>query len=191
MQLIPDELPWAAAGAAIAGIGAVLLVVPVSAYQITIRTAPLALLQLAAAIFTVFTWSYARTRLAASSATFAAGIYLLLMALPETAIAYHRERGGWLPIDWSQTAVPLALAAATGAAVWWLWFRLLRRMTLAAFATRPLAIWVASALPFLFAGSYLSWRTDAAIAISVAALVVALRARVAEEQPLALGLGDS
>jgi hypothetical protein len=37
---------------------------------------------------------------------------------------------------------------------------------------------------------FLSWRIDLAIAISVAALVAALRARPGEEQPLALGLGD-
>jgi hypothetical protein len=36
---------------------------------------------------------------------------------------------------------------------------------------------------------FMSWRIDVALAIAVAAIVVALRARVADEQPLALGLG--
>jgi hypothetical protein len=35
---------------------------------------------------------------------------------------------------------------------------------------------------------FAEWRMDVAVAIAVAAIVVALRARTAEEQPTALGL---
>ena len=36
-----------------------------------------------------------------------------------------------------------------------------------------------------------NWRADVALAIAVGAIVVALRARVVDEQPMALGLGGA
>jgi hypothetical protein len=56
---------------------------------------------------------------------------------------------------------------------------------------RALAMWTATMVPGFVLFGFLSWRIDAGLAIAVAAILVALRARSAEEQPLALGLGDS
>jgi hypothetical protein len=80
------------------------------------------------------------------------------------------------------------IMALVSAASWWLWFWLLQRMTMAAFGMRALAAWAAALLPGFLMYGFLSWRIDAAVAISLAALVIAVRARVTDEQPLALGL---
>ena len=45
--------------------------------------------------------------------------------------------------------------------------------------------------PGFVMGGFTQWRVDLALAIAVGAIVVALRARVADEQPLALGLGGT
>jgi hypothetical protein len=104
-----------------------------------------------------------------------------------------RERGSWQPVDWREVAIPLLVQAAVIGATWWLWFWLLERMTLAAFGMRAVAVW-AAVLIFALANSSLrdsrtGWRMEVALAIAVGAIVVALRARVSEEQPVALGLG--
>ena len=87
-----------------------------------------------------------------------------------------------------RSCLPVLCDAATLAATWWLWFWLLQRMTLAAFGMRALAAWASALLPGFAIFGFRQWRIDAALAIAVAAIVVALRARVAEEQPMALGL---
>jgi hypothetical protein len=78
---------------------------------------------------------------------------------------------------------------SVSAGLWWLWFWLLERMTLAAFSMGSLATWTAFVLPGFVLFGFMSWRVDVALALAAAAIVVALRARVAEEQPVALGLG--
>jgi hypothetical protein len=62
-------------------------------------------------------------------------------------------------------------------------------VTLGAFGMRALAAWLAAVIPGLAAFGFRDWRADAAVVIALGAVVVALRARVAEEQPVALGLG--
>jgi hypothetical protein len=64
-------------------------------------------------------------------------------------------------------------------------------MTLAAFSMGSLAMWSAATIPGVVLFAFMSWRVDLAGVIALSALVLALRARVAEEQPVALGLGAS
>jgi hypothetical protein len=54
---------------------------------------------------------------------------------------------------------------------------------------RQLAAWVAAVVPELALIGFRQWRLDAALVIALGAIVVALRARGGEEQPVALGLG--
>ncbi len=189
LQLIRDEVPRAIAGASIAGIGAVLLVIPIDAYRLSSNQIPVAALHVLLGLLTVFSWSYARPRLAAAGTAAVAGCFLLLTALGGAAALPLVVGGLPSPLSWRAAVLPLAMTAAVNAACWWLWFWLLQRMTLAAFGMRTLALWTATILPGFLLFGFLSWRVDLAVAIAVAAIVVALRARVAEEQPLALGLG--
>jgi hypothetical protein len=61
-------------------------------------------------------------------------------------------------------------------------------MTLAAFGMRTLAAWTATVAPGFVLMGFSEWRIDAAFVIALVAIVFSLRARVAEEQPVALGL---
>jgi drug/metabolite transporter (DMT)-like permease len=191
LQLVPDEMPRAVAGASIAGIGAACLILPGDAYTVGPNQIPVAALYVLLGVLTVFSWSYARPRLAGTGTAAAAGCFLLLTALSQIALRPILARDLPVPLGWRDAMLPLLLSALVSAASWWLWFWLLERMTLAAFGMRALAAWLASLLPGLLMFGFLSWRVDAAAAIGMAALVVALRARTADEQPLALGLADS
>jgi len=140
-------------------------------------------------ILAVFSWAYARPHLAATSTAAAAGCFLLLNALGAMATIPFLTAAP-AQLDWQQAALPLVLAALLNLATWWLWFWLLERMTLAAFGMRALATWAAAIVPGFVLVSLTNWRNDAAFVIAIAALVAALRARTADEQPLALGLAS-
>ena len=188
LEWVKVEVPRAVAGAAIAGIGAVYLVIPVDATRVTPQQAPMLVLQLLLNIAVVASWAYAAPRLAGAGTLAAAGWFLLLSALGDAGFAALLERNAWQPVDARGVWLPLLAEAAAIAASCWLWFWLLERMTLAAFSMRALAAWTATILPGFVVYGFRNWRIDAALAVSLAAIVVALRARVAEEQPLALGL---
>jgi hypothetical protein len=94
-------------------------------------------------------------------------------------------------MDWRAAALPLLVEVVVSAGVWCLWFWLLERMTLAAFSMGSLAMWTATTIPGLIVFGFMSWRVDVALAIAVGAIVVALRARAGDEQPMALGLGGA
>jgi hypothetical protein len=190
-DLVKVELPRAVVMAAIVGMGAVCLVVPTNAYRVAWNQIPMLLLVSLLGIATVISWTIARPRLEGLSAEWAAGGYLLLNCLGDTVFALLYERPSWQPLDGQALVVPVLCDAAILAATWWLWFWLLERMTLAAFGMRAMAAWAASVVPGLAILGFREWRADAALGITVAALVVALRARVAEEQPMALGLGGA
>jgi len=191
LQLVRDDAPRAVAGASIAGIGAVCLATPGGAYAITQREIPVAALHILLGVLVVLSWEYARPRLHAATTTATAGCFLLLNALGSFVTIPLAVGTPPAPQDWRAAALSLLLTALLNAAIWWLWFWLLQRMTLAAFGMRSLALWTASILPGIFVyGLQASWRIDAALLIAFAALVTALRARTADEQPLALGLAD-
>jgi len=140
-------------------------------------------LQVLLGIATVVSWAISRPRLEGWPVEWAAGGYLLLSALGDVFFAVLYERSSWQPLDWRALLVPLLCDAAVLALMWWLWFWLLRRMTLAAFGMRALAAWTASvAFGVGFAG-FREWRIDVALVIALAAIVVALRARETEEEP--------
>jgi hypothetical protein len=189
LQLVSVPVPRAVVGAIIASIAAIGLVIPTEAYAIAPNRTPVLVLQLLLNILTVFTWVVARPRLSEVSALAAAGSYLLLSALGSAGLSLLMERSAWQTIEWRTMAMPLLVQATVIACQWGLWFWLLERMTLAAFAMRALATWTASVIPGFVLFGFMSWRVDLALGIAVGALVVALRARVADEQPLALGLG--
>jgi hypothetical protein len=195
MQLVQEKVPRTVVGAAIAGIGTVCLVRSTDEYSVAPKQIPVALVQLLLSIVIVYTWAYAKPRLASAGTLAVAGAFLVLSALGEGGFWLLSERSFWQPVDWREVVIPLAVQAAVIAATWWLWFWLLKRMTLAAFGMRALAAW-AAVLMLALANSDLpdwrmGWRMDAALVIAVSAIVVALRARVTEEQPVALGLGAS
>ena len=188
LELVRIEVPRSIVGAAIAGIGAVCLVVPVDAYSVTWNQIPMLVLQTLLGIAAVATWVFARGRLNDAPPECAAGCYLLLSAMGNAAFALLFERGSWQPLDWRQLIAPLALQAVVVACSWVLWFWLLQCVTLGAFGMRALAAWLAAVIPGVAVFGFLQWRLDAAIVIGLIAVTISLRARVVEEQPVALGL---
>lgn len=190
MQIVSVEVPRATIAAAIAGMGAVCLVIPTNAFRIALNQVPVLLAQLSLGILVVFTWAYTAPRLAEARTFILAGSYLLLSAASDLGLWLVYERRSWHAVDWRAVALPLLADVALAACVWWLWFWLLQRMSLAAFGMRALAMWAATTLPGFLMFGFMSWRIDVALAIAVAGIVVALRASTAEEQPMALGLGN-
>ncbi len=190
MEWISVEVPRAAVGAAIAGIGAVYLIIPADCYHLAWNQAPVLAIQLMLSIAVVWSWAYAVPRLTDAGTNTIAASFLLLSALGDTGLSLLYERSAWQPVDWSGVWLPLLMEAAVVACSCWLWFWLLQRMTLTAFSMRALALWTAGLIPGFVMFGFLQWREDAALAIALAAIAVALRARVAEEQPTALGLNS-
>ena len=191
LEMVRAEVPRSIVAAAIAGIGAVCLVVPVDAYSVAWNQIPMLVLQSLLGIAAVATWAFARGRLNGTKAEYAAGCYLLLSAAGNAVFALLFERGSWQSLEWRQLVVPVALQAAVVACSWVLWFWLLQRVTLGAFAMRALAAWLAAVIPGLAVFGFFEWRADVAIVLGLSAVVVSLRAAPAEEQPVALGLGGS
>ena len=177
LRLVSVEVPRSVVAAGIAGIGTV------RSNQI-----PVLLMHLLLNIVIVFTWAYACPRLASAGTLAVAGSYLLLSAIGGAAFSFLLERHAWQPIDWHEVIVPLLIQTAVTACSLWLWFWLLERMMLPAFTMYLLAAWAASLIRDFAYGSFLLWRVDAALVIVVAAITVALRARVSDEQPVVLGL---
>jgi hypothetical protein len=188
LQLVSVEVPRKVAGAAIAGIAAVCLVIPTEAYGLAANQTPVLALQILLSILVVFTWAYAAPRLAGAGVLAAAGSYLLLSALWNAGLAVWFERSGAQPFVWRDMALPLVIQAGVVACSWCLWFWLLQRISLGAFGMRALATWTASILPGLVLFGFLNWRVDLAVAIAVVAIAVSLRAPRREEQPVTLGL---
>jgi hypothetical protein len=191
MQLVSEQVPRAVVGASIAGIGAVCLVRPAYDLSVAPKEMPVALVQLLLSITAVWTWVYAKSRLSSAGALAVAGSFLLLSASGDGGFWLLSERHFWQPVDWREVAIPLFVQSAVIGGTWCLWFWLLERMTLAAFGMRAIAVWAAVLIFTLANSSLLNWRMDLALAIALAAIVVGLRARVAEEQPTALGLGGA
>jgi hypothetical protein len=191
LDVMEIEVPVACVAAAIAGMGAVLLMIPAGSYRLGWAQAPMMVVQIVLGVATVLSWAFARKRLESCSVPGVAGGYLLLSGIGSACFAFVYERGAWQAFDWRALAGPLLCEAALMAVVWCLWFWLLGRITLGAFGMRALAAWAATAVPAFVTVGLLQWRVDAAVAIAVAAIVVSLRARVADEQPTALGLGGA
>jgi hypothetical protein len=183
LDLVEVKVPRGVVAAAIVGIGAVCLVIPTNTYRMAWNQLPTLVLQVLLGIATVASWVIARPRLEGWPVEWAAGGYLLMSALGDLFFAVLYQRTSWQPVDWHALMLPLLCDAAVLVVMWWLWFWLLQRMTLAAFGMRALAAWTVSvALGVGFAG-FRDWRIDAALVIAVGAIVVALRARETEEEP--------
>jgi hypothetical protein len=168
LDVIQQDIPRAAPGAAIAGLFAVCLVAPQESYSVAWNQAGMLLVQALLSIAVVYSWTFAAGRLAGSSVLMTAGSYLILVALGDAVFSLLLERAGWL-----------------------LWFWLLGRMALAAFAMQALAAWLAGMFCQISVPGLRNLRADAAMAIAACAIFVALRARAADEQPTALGLGEA
>jgi len=188
LRLVQIEVPRAVAAAGIAGIGAVCLVVPMEAYGVAANEVPMLLMHLQLSIAIVFNWAYASPQLASVGALAAAGSFLLLEAMGGAALSLLLERHAWQPIDWHAIVFPLLVQTVVVGASLWLWFWLLQRMSPPAFCMHPLAAWAASMLPGFAIYGLRDWRVDAAVALAVVSLTVALQARVVDEQPLRLSL---
>jgi hypothetical protein len=191
MGVAEVKVPRAAVGAAIAGVFAVCLVVPVQAYSVAWSQATMLVIQIVLNIAVVISWVYAAPRLISANAWMTAGGYLLLSAVGDGVFAVVFRREVWQPLDWRSAWEPLLMNTALTACVWWLWFQLLKRMTLAAFSMRALAAWAAGLMFGLIDFAWTNWRVDVALLVAVGALVVGLKARVSDEQPMALGLGGT
>jgi hypothetical protein len=191
LELIRAEVPRSIVAAAIAGIGAVCLVVPVDAYSVTWDQVPMLMLQSLLGIAAVGSWVFARARLHDAAPACVAGSYLLLSAVCNAVFALLFERGLWPSLEWRQMVAPLALQAVVVACSWVLWFWLLQRITLGAFGMRALAAWIVSVVPAFAVFGFREWRADVAVVIALSAVVVSLRSAPSEEQPVALGLGGS
>jgi hypothetical protein len=188
LEWVKFEVPRAVVGAGIAGVGAAYLVIPVAATSVAANQIFGFALQMVLNIAVVFAWAYAVPRLAGVGTLAVAGAFLLLSGLGDAGFSLLFERSAWQPVDWRSALLPLLVEAMVVVASCWLWFWLLQRMALAAFSMHPLAVWAAAMLQgFAYAG-FMQWRIDTALAMAVGAIVVALRAKVAEEQPVALGL---
>ena len=185
---IRDEVPRAVAGASIAGIGAVLLVIPEDTYRFSANQIVVAILCWLLDVLVVGSWAFARHRLRDVSPARAAGWFLILFAVWQLGLACMGDQPLLEGLNDGGTWAVMGVDAAAGACMWWLWFWLLQRMMLSAFGMRALAAWVAALVPGFVTFGFLQWRIDAAVLIGIGAVVVALRARVAEEQPTALGL---
>ncbi|HEY4382041.1 MAG TPA: hypothetical protein VGN01_16960 [Acidobacteriaceae bacterium] len=191
LDVVRLEVPRSVVAAAIAGIGAVCLVVPVDAYEIEPNQIPMFVLQTLLGIAAVASWVFARDRLSGTTAELAAGCYLLLSTIGNAVFAVLFERELWRGLEWRQLAAPLVLQTVVLACSWVLWFWLLQRLSLGAFGMRPLAAWLAAVIPGFAVFGFLEWRADVAVVVGVSALAISLRAVPAEEQPVALGLGSS
>jgi hypothetical protein len=185
------ELPRPIIAAAIIGIGAVFLVLPVDATAVTLNQIPALLLNVLLGIAIVGSWVLARPRLSQCPVRSAAAAYLAMSVLGYVGFACIYERASWQQVGLHVPLVPLLAQATVLAVSWSLWFWLLQNSSLGAFSIRMLANCAATLLPgFAFFG-FGHWRTDAAFVISCIAVAVALRATPAKEQPVSLGLARS
>jgi drug/metabolite transporter (DMT)-like permease len=190
LEMVGMATPRAAVGAGIVGVGAVCLVIPADVYRVAPQQAIALLLHLLIAMLMVYSWAYAQTRLASVGVLMCAGCYLVMNGIVQVGWAVSLRRGTGPIDDWRPVALSILAGVVVMGCLWPLWFWLLRRMTLAALCMGALAAWVASLLPELALGGVRQWRMDVAVMIAVAAVVVGVRARVPEEQPMALGLSE-
>lgn len=191
MQVVHAEAPRATVGAAIAGIGAACLITPVDAFRVTVDQVPMAAIHLLLGVATVYTWGFAAPRLANTRAIACAGEFLLLDAVLKFGSWRLTNMSILQDFNWRDAWPALAVQVVVVGCTSCLWFWLLQRMRLAAFSMGALAMWTATILPGFVLFGFMNWRLDVALAIAVSAVVVALRARVADEQPTALGLGGT
>jgi len=183
------EVPRSIIAAAIFGIGAISLVLPTSAVALSWNQLPAFVINILLGIVIAVSWVLARPRLNDCPAPSAAGAYLLLSAVGYTFSASFQSPHSFSLAGWA--ALPLLSEVAVFVASWCLWFWLLQRLTLGAFAMRTLATCTAALLPGFFIYGFRQWRVDAALAIAFLCLFVAVRAHPAEEQPMSLGLASS
>jgi len=185
------EVPRTTVAAAIIGIGAICLSLPLDVTAVGWRQLPALLLNVLLGIAIVASWCYARPRLSACPVLSAAAAYLALSCVGYLAFAGAYERGVSHAPGWNLSWATLIPEVVTLAVSWALWFWLLKHLSLAAFSMRMLANCAATLLPgFLFFG-LAQWRIDAAFVIACVAVAIALRATPAREQPVLLGLADS
>jgi drug/metabolite transporter (DMT)-like permease len=190
-NLIAVEVPRSVVGAAIIGIGAVCLPLPLDATGITLGQLPAILLNVLFGIATVASWAFTRPRLTNCPIISAAAVYLGASALGYAVFAVIYERSAWHSMDWRLPLAALLPEVASLVVSWCLWFWLLKSLPLHAFSMRMLANCAATLLPGFLSFGVAQWRMDAAFVISCVAVAVALRATPAEEQPMLLGLADS
>jgi hypothetical protein len=188
LRMITLEVPRVAMAASIAGVGAVLLVIPTDAYAISLDQIAMLVVRLLLGMATVFAWWFARERLVGAAVLPMAGLFLLMSAGVSAVSSVMVERAAWQPVDWREAMGPVLMQAGVVAASSWVWFYLLVRMRLVGFSMHPLAVWTAAMVLELVSARFAAWRIDVAAVIAVGAIVVGVRARMVDEQPMALGL---
>lgn len=190
-DLIDLEVPRAAVAAAIIGIGAICLSLPVDATGVTLRQVPAMLLNVLLGLMIVGSWIFARPRLIDCPIPSAAAVYLALSAFGYAVFALIYERDSWRASDVHVSWITVLPEIAVLIVSWCLWFWLLQKLSLAAFSMRMLANCAAALLPGFLSFGVGQWRMDVSFVISCIAVAVALRATPAEEQLQSLGLEHS
>ena len=190
-QLVRSEVPRATVGAAIAGIEAVCMTTSLDAFRIAPNQMPMAVVHVLLGVATVYVWTYAAPRLANTSAVACAGGFLLLEGISNLGVARWLEIAAPRGFSWHEVWLAIAVQAVVAGGSACLWFWLLQRMEIAAFCMNALATWTATILPGVVVLGFLQWQVDVAAVVAVGAVVVGVRAGVADEQPTALGLGGT
>ena len=190
LRWVPEETPRATVGAALAGIAGFCLLL--SANQLSVRWVemPVLVLSLVQAVAMVWTWSGARRIFARGSVTMVAACGLLVSAAIHglATLATPQSAAELQDLVWAEVWRPLALAVVTTGAAGVLWFWLLQHLELAAFSIHPVALWTVGLLWQAALFGFFTWRSGAALALGLGAIVVALRARLEDDDPVRLGL---
>ena len=185
---IEVEVPRSTIAAAIIGIGAICLTLPLAATAVGWGQVPALLLNALLGVAIVASWTFARPRLSDSPLVSTTAAYLAVSSLGYLAFAAIYERDAWGGLNFRISWATLLPYVAVLIISWCLWFWLLQRLSLGAFSMRMMATCAATLLLGLLSFGVGQWRMDAAFVISCIAVAVALRVTPAEEQPVSLGL---
>ncbi len=189
LRWVPEATPRRTAGAALAGIAAVTLLLREDDLTLVAASIPVLVLTAIQAIAMVWAWSYAKRSLVGVRPTAAAGCGLLLSATLNGAMSLFAERPQWQPVDWRSAGMSLIYGIIVAGVAGVLWYWLLQRMELAAFTMQTLAVSLSGVVLQFVVFGFLSWRVDLAMALGSGALVVALRASLEDDEPVLLHVG--
>ncbi len=190
LGLVPETTPRRTVGAALAGLAAYCLLLQADDMTPRLWEWPALLLVWVQAMGLVWTWSYARRRLAEQPVLSVAGCGMLVLAAVHCVAALLLPAPDARSFAWGKVWGPVAVAATATGVAGVLWYWLLGHAELAVFSMQTLVLWL-SAVLFEFAMfGFLSWRIDVAVLVGLGAMWVAMRARVGDDDPVLLGVSS-
>jgi hypothetical protein len=189
LGLTSVEVPRILSGAGIASLAALFYVTPTEQWFLQPDELPMFVFEFGLAILTVYAWTRAQPLLSAGACALqAAASFLLVRFAADAVVSIVLERTSLAAVNWHQALLALTLDALLTAVAVAIWFWLLGHMPLPAFALHPLAIWSASVLAGIVLFGWSNWRMDLAVSVDIVALIVGLRARVSDQEPVSLDL---